>query len=397
MIIIAYKTLSYGSSGSEVKKLQESLNSKGYKLAVDGQFGSATQAAVKDYQKKSNLSVDGIVGEKTWSSLSAKNVDSNSGKGLASSQTKFTYSQKKPVYEKSDEVTSAENRLTQWESNRPEDYKSPYSEDIDKILNDILSREDFSYSMSSDPLYEQYKELYLMNGKKAMMDTVADASALTGGYGNSYGVAAGNEAYNDYLLQLNDIALDLRDRAFQEYKQKGDKLFDDINILRSLDGDEYDKYLDSVDKYYKDGEYLLERLSQMSDSEFEMFCQELESWEDGRDQAFKEYQDNLDRKEFESEMNFKREEAQRDQENKDREYALSVSKAASSSKSNKEDKKENSKSRESYPKTYNEFVSRTGFSGIMTEYEFSLSGRTKALYEYDYQIYLEKMYKKYGE
>lgn len=63
--------LRYGSTGSEVRKLQEALNRHGYKLNVDGVFGSATASAVKDFQKKRGLAVDGVVGSKTWSALSA--------------------------------------------------------------------------------------------------------------------------------------------------------------------------------------------------------------------------------------------------------------------------------------------------------------------------------------
>ena len=67
---MAYKTISYGSSGDDVKKLQKALNSAGYNLAVDGIFGTKTQSAVRSYQQKNGLSVDGIVGVNTWNSLS---------------------------------------------------------------------------------------------------------------------------------------------------------------------------------------------------------------------------------------------------------------------------------------------------------------------------------------
>lgn len=60
-----------GSKGDAVKKLQQILNSKGYKLTVDGDFGPATEAAVKAYQAANHLEVDGEVGEKTWASLFA--------------------------------------------------------------------------------------------------------------------------------------------------------------------------------------------------------------------------------------------------------------------------------------------------------------------------------------
>lgn len=60
-----------GSKGDAVKKLQEMLNDKGYKLSVDSDFGPATDAAVRAYQKANHLEVDGEVGEKTWGSLFA--------------------------------------------------------------------------------------------------------------------------------------------------------------------------------------------------------------------------------------------------------------------------------------------------------------------------------------
>lgn len=58
-----------GSKGDAVKKLQQILNTKGYKLSVDGDFGPATEAAVKAYQKANHLEVDGEVGPMTWGVL----------------------------------------------------------------------------------------------------------------------------------------------------------------------------------------------------------------------------------------------------------------------------------------------------------------------------------------
>ena len=70
---LAYSTLKYGSRGSEVKTLQTMLNKvDNAKLTVDGIFGNGTKTAVRNYQKKKNLSVDGICGPKTWAVLSAE-------------------------------------------------------------------------------------------------------------------------------------------------------------------------------------------------------------------------------------------------------------------------------------------------------------------------------------
>lgn len=67
--MLPYPTLKMGSKGPDVKRLQETLNKKGYALKVDGDFGPSTQAAVKNFQRVNQLTDDGIVGPKTWEKL----------------------------------------------------------------------------------------------------------------------------------------------------------------------------------------------------------------------------------------------------------------------------------------------------------------------------------------
>jgi peptidoglycan hydrolase-like protein with peptidoglycan-binding domain len=64
-------TVAKGSQGDTVKQLQRILNAKGASpaLAVDGIFGPLTLAAVKAFQAKHGLQVDGVVGKKTWTEL----------------------------------------------------------------------------------------------------------------------------------------------------------------------------------------------------------------------------------------------------------------------------------------------------------------------------------------
>lgn len=61
--------LAQGSKGAAVKVLQTILNTEGAGLAVDGSFGAKTAAAVKDFQKRHGLTVDAVVGRKTWPAL----------------------------------------------------------------------------------------------------------------------------------------------------------------------------------------------------------------------------------------------------------------------------------------------------------------------------------------
>lgn len=66
---VSSSTLSKGSTGKEVKKLQEMLNEIGFNLVVDGEFGPKTDAAVKRFQTKYGLVVDGEYGPKSKAKL----------------------------------------------------------------------------------------------------------------------------------------------------------------------------------------------------------------------------------------------------------------------------------------------------------------------------------------
>ena len=73
----------YGSRGSEVRTIQDKLKRWGYYTgSVDGIYGSLTVAAVKKFQQKNGLAVDGIAGTKT---LNAMGIMTSSSSGGSSS------------------------------------------------------------------------------------------------------------------------------------------------------------------------------------------------------------------------------------------------------------------------------------------------------------------------
>ena len=57
-----------------IKTIQRALNRKGYKLSVDGIFGPAMGNAVKRFQRKKGLEIDGIVGPKTLKALGIEDI-----------------------------------------------------------------------------------------------------------------------------------------------------------------------------------------------------------------------------------------------------------------------------------------------------------------------------------
>ena len=75
----------YGSTGSEVRTIQDKLKRWGYYTGnVDGIYGSLTVAAVKKFQQKNGLAVDGIAGPKT---LNAMGIMTSSSSGSTSSNS----------------------------------------------------------------------------------------------------------------------------------------------------------------------------------------------------------------------------------------------------------------------------------------------------------------------
>ena len=239
-----YGQVSYGSKGSDVTELQKLLNNNGYSLDVDGNFGSKTQAAVKDYQQKNGLSVDGIVGTNTWGALTKANTASGGSSSATETGPKYD------PYQKSDTVTQAEALLQQQIANKPGEYQSTWQDQLLDIIGQIQNGEKFSYDLNADALYQQYKDQYVTQGKLAMMDTMGQAAAMTGGYGNSYAQSVGQQAYQGYLQGLNDKVPELYQLALNKHNQDRQGLYDQASLLAGMEDQSYSRYMDQLTNYY---------------------------------------------------------------------------------------------------------------------------------------------------
>lgn len=132
----------------------------------------------------------------------------------------------------------------------PPAYESNYQTQIDTLLDSIMNSGPFEFNINADPLYQQYKDQYVQGGRMAMMDTMGQASALSGGYGNSYASTAGNQAYQNYLQGLNDRALDIYDRAYGAYQDDRGWMLNQMGVLGDLDDRAYGRYTDNRDFGY---------------------------------------------------------------------------------------------------------------------------------------------------
>lgn len=281
-----YSNLYRGSKGDDVKKLQQSLIDAGYdvgKSGVDGKYGPATESAVKRYQEDNGLSVDGIAGNNTLGKLYS--TSSTSSK-KTSSGTKTTAKSTVPTYNPaSDKAYQSANAALEAAKKNMPTYAGTYDGQLKELYDQIVNRDPFSYDINKDMLYQQYANEYARNGKLAMMDTMGQAAALTGGYGSSYGQAVGQQTYNAYLQQLGDIVPDLYDRAYAHYQDEGDQLMQQYAMMGDLADDEYAKFLDSYNRWATEREYAQNEADKAYERGYQDYLTRLNQYNTDRDYA----------------------------------------------------------------------------------------------------------------
>ena len=146
-------------------------------------------------------------------------------------------------------MSQAYAALQQQLAAKPGEYQSTWQGQINGIIDRILNREDFSYDVNSDALYQQYKDQYSTLGKLAMQDTMGHAAAMTGGYGSSYASTAGNQAYQSYLQQLNEVVPELYGMARDQYNQEGQEMYNQYGLLTDQENQDYGKWVDKYNQW----------------------------------------------------------------------------------------------------------------------------------------------------
>ena len=126
------------------------------------------------------------------------------------------------------------------------------SQDMQNVYDQIMNRKDFQFDLNGNALYQQLRNSYEKQGQLGTMNAIGNASAMTGGYGNSYAAAAGQQAYQQSLEELNNKVPDLYAMALQQYQMQGEQLAQKYAVAADDRAFQYGVYRDTVGDWEND-------------------------------------------------------------------------------------------------------------------------------------------------
>ncbi len=211
------------------------------------------------------------------------------------------------------------------------DYTSKYQDEIDKLYQNILSKEEFTYDAEKDPVYQAYKKIYTEAGEDAYDRSLAQNSFRTGGIASTSAISAASQAQAQYNKMLAEIIPKLYSDAYEKYTDSIKADYDKIDMLKEADKTDYDRYLKSLNEYYNDRAFYanqdnieLERAYQkMRDEASERMWQ--------ADYDFKVAKDARDTLQRQAELEYQKERDAIKDEQWQKTYNLNASKKKSSS------------------------------------------------------------------
>ena len=233
-----------------------------------------------------------------------------------------TYEKKK--WEESEALKKQQQALELYKASKPKEYSSPNQQLSADALKNWQEYKPFNYNINADALYNQYKNTYMTQGKLAMQDTIGQAAALTGGYGNSYAQNVGQQAYQGYLQRLNDVVPELYQMAYNRHLQGKEDAFNNWQALQSLESQDYSRYIDTLNQYNAEYDRLYNEYNTAYDREYGQY-----QYDD--QMAYQQYQDTIAQEQWQKQ--FDADQAYRNWQMSmaEKEYDLSASRAYAAS------------------------------------------------------------------
>ena len=188
----------------------------------------------------------------------------------------------KPTYSESENLKASRDELAEIEGGRPSEYQSKYDDEISQLINELGETKKFNYDIESDPLWHSIKDQYQRNAILGMQNAMGDAANMTGGYGSSNAVIAGQQAYQQNISEMTDIIPELQNTALNAWQANRGALTDNLYALMNADDADYTKWMNEYNMWATDREYYAQKVANMSDEEFNRYLAELSSWENDR-------------------------------------------------------------------------------------------------------------------
>lgn len=230
-------------------------------------------------------------------------------------------------YKESDKVTQAGIDLNAHNAKKPGAYQSQWQSQLNGLMDQIMNRDKFSYDMNGDALYQQYKDKYIQQGKMAMADTMGQAAAMTGGYGNSYAQSVGQQAYQGQLANLNDIVPGLYSMALDQYNREGQELYNQYGLVADRDNTDYGRYRDSVGDWQSERDYLAGRYDSERGFDYSKYVDDrnfaYSQYATDKNLSYDDYRNAIEDEQWQQQMDYAKEQDKLAQENWEKQFGLS--------------------------------------------------------------------------
>ena len=335
-----------------MESIVDYLKSKGQDSSYNARKQLAQQYGIENYSGTANQNVsllsalqkdEAVKAQTGQAQQPSENV--TAGTGTQAQQTpqasstnsifKYSGSANVPDYVRSPQVAEYYNRVQDYENNMPDPYESKYTDMIDDILDSIVNRPKFEYGteeLNADPLYQMYADSYKKNAQLAMRDTMANATALSGGYGTSYAQSVGQQAYDATMAGLNDRALDFYDRAYGRYQDELQDLYNQMGVVTGLDATDYSRYRDEVSDYFTNRDYYNNRYNQEYGYDYGQYQDKLALQQWAEEYAWQQAQADQAQANWQAEMDFQREQFEWQKQQAAEAAARAAARSRSSSK-----------------------------------------------------------------
>lgn len=167
-----------------------------------------------------------------------------------------------------------------------------YLSNIESAIKSLYNQSSFSYDPDDDPVYMAYRDKYMLEGNRATQDTMANYSALTGGYVNSAAVTAGALANQYYSQQLTDKIPELAKQAYDRYNDDRQANISLIDRMISAYNSAYNNLSNTNDTARKYANATADSVTERDEDAYEQYWTELLNQQAYDTQAQKNYWEN---------------------------------------------------------------------------------------------------------